>query len=146
MTGDIFNLERFINAQAPVYAEVVQELRAGQKRTHWMWFIFPQLAGLGRSETARQFAIQSLDEAKAYLTHPELGARLLECTSLVNQVQGRTAHQIFGSPDDMKFCSCMTLFEKVDGPNSEFAGAISQYFRGQRDSATLDLLRERSGS
>ena len=146
MPCDIFNLARFTVAQDQVFADVLEELKAGQKRTHWMWFIFPQIAGLGRSEMARVYVIQSLDEAKAYLVHPVLGARLRECTTLVNQVQGRTALQIFGSPDEMKFCSCMTLFERASGRDSEFSAAINLYFGGNRDSATLDLLPKVQGN
>ncbi len=146
MPHDIFNLARFTVAQHHVFDEVLEELTAGQKRTHWMWFIFPQIAGLGRSETARAYAIQGLDEAKAYLAHPVLGARLRDCTALVNQVQGRTALQIFGSPDEMKFCSCMTLFERASGRDSEFSVAIKLYFGGNRDSATLDLLPKAQGN
>ena len=107
---DPFNLDRFVQAQDPVLAQVRAELWAGHKRTHWMWFVFPQLAGLGRSDTARYYALASLEEARAYLAHPLLGPRLIECTNLVNAVEGRSAHQIFGSPDDLKFHSSMTLF------------------------------------
>ncbi|HYZ62027.1 MAG TPA: DUF1810 domain-containing protein, partial [Acetobacteraceae bacterium] len=98
-----FDLDRFVRAQAPVIDDVRRELGAGRKRTHWMWFVFPQLAGLGRSPTAQFYGISGLDEARAYLAHPVLGPRLVECTALVNQVQGKTALQVFGSPDDMKF-------------------------------------------
>src|SRR5690242_5552403 len=106
-----FDLERFVEAQAPVYAEVVRELARGRKESHWMWFIFPQVAGLGFSPTAQRFAIGSRQEAKAYLAHPLLGSRLAECTGLVLAVQGRTIHQILGAPDDLKFRSSMTLFD-----------------------------------
>ena len=137
---DRFDLDRFIQAQAPVLAHVQQELRAGQKHSHWMWFVFPQLAGLGHSATARHYAIASRAEAKAYLSHPILGPRLTECTELVNAVEGRTVHQIFGSPDDLKFHSCMTLFADTDPAATVFATALDRYFGGQRDRATLDLL------
>lgn len=141
MPEDIYNLERFVEAQNPIYAGVLSELSAGQKRTHWMWFIFPQISGLGRTEIARYYAIQSIDEVKAYLDHPVLAARLRECTQLVNQVEGASAHDIFGSPDDLKFCSSMTLFEKGAEPKSPFALAIDKYFGGNRDQATLAILR-----
>src|SRR2546428_1801956 len=104
---DLYNLRRFVDAQNPVYAQVLSELRNGEKRTHWMWFIFPQIHGLGHSSTARMFAISSLDEANAYVQHPTLGPRLIECATLVNEIKGRTIHQIFGSPDDLKFRSSM---------------------------------------
>lgn len=136
-----FNLDRFVTAQAPVIASVRQELAAGRKRTHWMWFIFPQLRGLGRSETARFYGIASLAEAQAYLAHPELGDRLVECTRLVNSVTGRTAHEVFGSPDDMKFHSSMTLFAHADPEQEVFRTALQSYFAGQPDPNTLALLR-----
>jgi len=113
MTGAGFDLERFLDAQAPVIGQVQSELRAGTKRTHWMWFVFPQIAGLGHSAMAQRYAIASLDEAKAYAAHPVLGARLRDCTALVLAVEGKTVHQIFGSPDDLKFHSCMTLFARA---------------------------------
>ena len=111
---DPYNLKRFVQAQAPVYRSVVEELRGGRKRTHWMWFVFPQLRALGRSATALHYGIASLAEARAYLAHPALGPRLRDCTGLVCAAQGRTIHEIFGSPDDMKFRSCMTLFAAAD--------------------------------
>lgn len=120
-----FNLDRFLDAQARVYDEVLSELRDGRKRTHWMWFIFPQMAGLGRSETSRFYAIGSRAEAEAYLAHPVLGARLRECTELVNAIEGRSANAIFGSPDDLKFCSCMTLFAPIEG--GVFDEALRKY-------------------
>ena len=137
---DPFNLQRFIAAQAVVYHTVVEELRTGEKRTHWMWFIFPQIQGLGGSAMARQYAISSRDEARAYLDHPILGARLRECTQLVidqRDLNGRTVHEIFSSPDDLKFRSCMTLFEAVAGSDSVFRTALVKYFRGERDGLTL---------
>ena len=141
--SDPYNLQRFVNAQAPVYERVVAELRAGEKRSHWMWFIFPQPAGLGHSEMARRFAISSLDEAKAYLAHPVLGPRLRECTALVNAVNGRSIEDIFGYPDDLKFRSSMTLFARTAGEGSSrnwlfgdevFEAALKKYFGGNHDS------------
>ena len=135
----MFDLDWFVQAQNPIIGQVQDELRAGQKRTHWMWFVFPQIAGLGHSPTARHYAIASRGEAVAYMAHPVLGPRLLACTDLVNAVQGRTAHQIFSSPDDLKFRSCMTLFAATDGA-AAFQDALARYFAGQPDPATLDLL------
>jgi uncharacterized protein (DUF1810 family) len=135
------HLQRFTDAQGPVYDQVCSELRDGRKRSHWMWFIFPQIAGLGHSETARFYAIRSLDEAVEYLQHPVLGPRLLECTKLVTQVNGKTIHEILGSPDDMKFRSCMTLFEQAATDKQPFADALQKYFSGERDPLTLEKLR-----
>jgi len=137
---DPFDLERFVRAQNAVYAEVLAELAAGRKRSHWMWFVFPQLAGLGRSDTARYYAIGGLAEARAYLVHPLLGTRLLECTGTVNGLHGRSALDIFGTPDQLKFCSSMTLFERAAGADSPFAVALDKYCGGRRDLATLRLL------
>nr|WP_298682288.1 DUF1810 domain-containing protein [uncultured Dongia sp.] len=139
--SDPHNLQRFLDAQAPVYAAVTAELQAGRKTSHWMWFIFPQLAGLGRSERARFFAIADLTEARAYLAHPALGARLTACTGWVNAVEGRDAHAIFGSPDDLKFHSSMTLFHAAAIDPAIFQAALDKYFRGVPDRATLALLR-----
>jgi uncharacterized protein (DUF1810 family) len=135
-----FDLDRFIRAQAPVMAQVRSELKAGRKATHWMWFVFPQISGLGHSPSARLYAIASLDEAKAYLAHQVLGHRLVECTSLVNAVEGRTAHEIFGSPDDMKFHSSMTLFSLAGPDEPAFGAALEKYFEGRSDPRTLELL------
>ena len=135
-----FDLDRFVQAQAPVIDRVQEELRAGQKRSHWMWFIFPQIAGLGRSPTARHYAITSRAEAEAYMAHALLGPRLVLCTELVNAVANRSVHQIFGSPDDLKFHSSVTLFAAVS-ENPAFADAIARYFAGSPDRMTLDLLR-----
>jgi uncharacterized protein (DUF1810 family) len=135
-----FDLERFVTAQAPVYAAVCDELADGRKASHWMWFVFPQLRALGRSATAKFFGIESLDEARAYAAHPLLGARLRECAQRVLDVQGRSAHQIFGSPDDLKLCSCMTLFEAAAPAEPVFAQVLERYFDGVRDLATLELL------
>ena len=137
---DPFDLERFVDAQSAVYTRVLAELRRGRKQSHWMWFIFPQLAGLGHSAMAQRFAIASTQEAAAYLAHGILGPRLLECTALVNAVEGRTITEILGSPDDLKFCSSMTLFAAVSD-ETEFARAIAKYYGGTRDRRTLDLLQ-----
>jgi uncharacterized protein (DUF1810 family) len=137
---DPFNLQRFVDAQEPVYQQVLAELRAGSKRSHWMWFVFPQIAGLGRSETARHFAIASRAEAAAYLAHPVLGARLRECCRLVTLVERRSARQIFGSPDDMKFRSSLTLFAAVAPDDAIFAAALRKYFGGEADTQTLARL------
>lgn len=143
---DRFALGRFVAAQDGIYQDVLEELRAGRKRSHWMWFVFPQIDGLGTSATARRYAIKSRAEAREYLAHPVLGARLLECTRAVNGLQGRTAQQIFGSPDDRKFCSSMTLFELVAGADSEFSLALEKYHAGRRDPATLELLPSSSAA
>ena len=136
---DPFDLERFVDAQAPVYAGVVAELRQGRKQSHWMWFIFPQFAGLGLSAMAQRFAIRSREEAAAYLGHGVLGPRLRECTALVNAVEGRTIHDILGSPDDLKFHSSMTLFAAVSR-EPEFAASITKFYGGTPDRRTLALL------
>jgi uncharacterized protein (DUF1810 family) len=136
---DPFDLERFVDAQAPVYARVLSELRRGRKQSHWMWFIFPQFAGLGLSAMARHFALRSREEAVAYLGHKVLGQRLRECTVLVNAVEGRTIHDILGSPDDLKFHSSMTLFAAVS-PEPEFTEAIAKFYGGTPDRKTLALL------
>jgi uncharacterized protein (DUF1810 family) len=136
---DPFDLQRFVDAQAPVYQRVVAELRHGRKQSHWMWFIFPQLAGLGHSPMALRFAIHSREEAIAYLGHGILGPRLRECTALINAVEGRTIREILGSPDDLKFCSSMTLFGAVSS-DPAFAAAIAKFYDGRPDPRTLDLL------
>ena len=138
--ADPYNLQRFVDAQEPVYQRVCDELRAGRKTSHWMWFIFPQIAGLGRSETARRYAIASRAEARAYLDHPVLGPRLRECTRLVNRVEGRSVHQIFGAPDDLKFHSSMTLFATVAPDEGVFQEALAKYFGGALDQATVERL------
>lgn len=140
MAEDVHDLWRFVAAQDPVYPDVVAELRAGQKRSHWMWFVFPQIAGLGFSAMAQRYAIGSLAEAAAYLAHPVLGKRLRECTALVLSVADRSAHAIFGSPDDMKFHSSMTLFARVAPDESLFREALQKYFGGAPDAATLARL------
>ena len=138
--NDPHNLERFVSAQAPVYDSVLAELRAGRKRSHWMWFIFPQCAGLGRSPTSQKYAIASLDEAAAYLAHPLLGARLRECCSLVARLDGLSANHIFGEPDDMKFHSSLTLFADVAPDEPIFVECLNKYFDGVPDDATLALI------
>jgi uncharacterized protein (DUF1810 family) len=136
---DCFDLQRFLDAQSSVYPRVLAELRRGQKQSHWMWFIFPQIAGLGHSAMAQRFAITSRAEAVAYLGHAVLGHRLRECTALVNAVDGRAIREILGTPDDLKFRSSMTLFGAVS-TDPEFAAAISKFYGGRPDRATLDLL------
>lgn len=136
-----FTLDQFIEAQAPVYAQVLRELRAGRKQSHWMWFIFPQIIGLGTSLMSRQFAIPSLREARDYLTHPMLGKRLQECTRVVNKQEGRSAMAIFGTPDDQKFHSCMTLFDRAH-PSTCFREALDTYFYGRSDARTLEILHQ----
>lgn len=138
MTGP-FDLQRFVDAQAPVYRRVLAELRQGEKQSHWMWFIFPQLAGLGHSPMARRYALASREEAAAYLDHGVLGPRLRECTALVNAVEGKAIREILGSPDDLKFCSSMTLFGAIS-PDPEFAAAITKFYDGTPDRKTLQLL------
>ena len=138
--SDPFDLMRFVDAQAGVIDGVVDELRAGRKRSHWMWFVFPQLLGLGRSEMARRYAIGSLDEARAYLAHPVLGPRLRECSERVLAVDGRTVHEIFGAPDDQKFWSSMTLFAVTDPSAAVFRSCLEKYFAGRFDQATLSLI------
>ena len=140
MTAAGFDLDRFITAQAPVFQTALAELQAGHKRTHWMWFIFPQLRGLGHSATAQFYGIASLAEARAYLDHPVLGPRLHACTKAVLQCRAHSLHDIFGSPDDMKFRSSMTLFEAAAPPGSPFAQALDRWCDGQRDAHTLRLL------
>jgi uncharacterized protein (DUF1810 family) len=135
------DLDRFLEAQEDVYPQALEELRAGRKRSHWMWFVFPQFDGLGASATSRRYAIRSLEEARAYLRHPVLGARLAECTRAVLDLHGLSAPQVFGSPDDRKFRSSMTLFDLVSGPDSPFAAALEMYFSGERDGRTIELVR-----
>lgn len=136
------DLDRFLRAQEPVLPQVERELGEGRKRSHWMWFVFPQLRGLGRSEMARRYGIGSAAEAQAYLAHPVLGARLRHWVALVQAVPGRSAHEIFGSPDDMKFHSCMTLFAAVAPREAAFREALARFFGAAPDAATLALLRD----
>lgn len=137
---ELYDLDRFVAAQAPIYARVCDELRSGRKASHWMWFIFPQIAGLGVSATARKFAIATRAEAAAYVRHPMLGPRLMECTQLVNRIEGRSAFEIFGTPDDLKFHSSMTLFEEAASDNAVFRQALDRYFAGEPDRRTLERL------
>jgi len=137
---DPFNLSRFVSAQARIYDEVLAELRSGQKRTHWMWFIFPQIEGLGYSATSMHYAIKSEAEARQYLKHPVLGRRLLECAETVLNIEGRSASDIFGYPDDLKLKSSMTLFAYVTHPESVFARVLDKYFQGKHDAMTVSLL------
>jgi uncharacterized protein (DUF1810 family) len=138
--NDPYDLQRFIDAQNPVFEQVCAELGAGQKRGHWMWFIFPQLRGLGHSQMATRFAISSRDEAEAYLKHPVLGSRLRECTRLVMLVEGRSINQIFGYPDDLKFRSSMTLFASTASENQIFKDALQKGFAGELDRLTIERL------
>jgi uncharacterized protein (DUF1810 family) len=138
--ADPFDLQRFVDAQAPVFGAALAELKAGAKRSHWMWFVFPQLKGLGMSPTAQFYGVGGLDEARAYLAHPVLGPRYRQAVAAVNSVEGRTAHEIFGSPDDLKFRSSLTLFaEAAEDP--AFREALDRYYAGAPDPATLRLLR-----
>jgi uncharacterized protein (DUF1810 family) len=144
---DPYNLQRFVDAQDPVIDRVRAELRDGRKRSHWIWFVFPQIAGLGHSAMARHYAISSKEEAAAYLAHPVLGPRLRECTALVNAVAGRSVEAIFGFPDDMKFHSSLTLFAEAASDNRVFVDALDKYFDGRPDPSTLEKLqRSRQGS
>ena len=136
---DTWNLQRFVEAQAPIYEAALAELRAGRKRTHWIWFVFPQIAGLGHSPMARHYAISGLAEAKAYLAHPLLGSRLEECTEAVKAHAGRSAHEIFGAPDDMKFRSCLTLFAHAALDGRLFRETLQQFYADD-DPATLGRL------
>lgn len=137
-----YDLDRFLEAQAPVYASALAELRAGRKRSHWMWFVFPQLIGLGRSPTANHFALKSRSEALAYLRHPLLGSRLAECTAAMLAVADRDVSDVLGYPDDLKFRSSMTLFAQLSGPGSPYHLALEAYFGGEPDQRTLNLLEE----
>jgi uncharacterized protein (DUF1810 family) len=136
-----YNLERFLTAQAPVYGQALAELRDGCKRSHWMWFVFPQLAGLGRSPTAQFFAIGSRDEAQQYLAHPVLGARLRECTEALLALPRVAIEDVLGFPDNLKFRSSMTLFGEVAGPGSIFQQALERYWGGEPDPVSLELLK-----
>jgi uncharacterized protein (DUF1810 family) len=138
--ADPYHLQRFVEAQRPVFEQVCVELRAGRKRGHWMWFIFPQIQGLGHSSLAQAFAISSLDEARAYLRHPVLSSRLRECTTLVTLVEGRSIREIFGDPDDLKFRSSMTLFAHATSDNQLFLDALAKFCGGEFDRLTLDRL------
>ena len=145
LMNDPYDLRRFIDAQNPVFDEVCAELRAGRKRGHWMWFVFPQLRGLGHSWMANRYGISSRKEAEAYLGNSILGPRLSECTRLICNIEGRSIEQIFGDPDDLKFRSCMTLFGHLAGDNQVFAEALQKYFGGQPDRLTLERLSQSNG-
>ena len=138
-----FALDRFVSAQASVYNQALVEIRSGRKQTHWIWFIFPQIEGLGHSSTSMHYAIRSLEEAQAYLQHPLLGPRLIECAEAVLAAEGRTASDIFPYPDDLKLRSSMTLFERVAAPESVFSRVLEKFFQGKRDERTLQLLKQR---
>jgi uncharacterized protein (DUF1810 family) len=138
---DPYNLQRFVDAQDPVFAQVCAELRAGRKSSHWAWFIFPQLDGLGHSSTAKYYAISGLEEAKAYVDHPILGPRLIDCCRLVMEIQGRSIEEILGQIDSLKFRSCLTLFAHAASANQPFRAALAKYFEGKPDPITTDLLR-----
>lgn len=140
--NDPYNLQRFVDAQAPVFEQACKELRAGRKQSHWMWFVFPQLKGLGHSATAQYFGIASRDEAQAYLQHPLLGQRLFDCTQLVLQIEHQTIGDVFSCPDDLKFHSSMTLFARAGVDNHAFVEALNKYFAGEPDAATLARLAQ----
>lgn len=139
--GDPFDLTRFLAAQEPIYGSALAELRRGRKESHWMWFVFPQVAGLGSSPTSRRFAIRSKEEAGAYLEHPVLGLRLLECCQALLSLTGRSASEIMGNPDDLKLQSSMTLFAVVAPSRAEFRDVLAKYFGGMEDPRTVALLR-----
>jgi uncharacterized protein (DUF1810 family) len=139
-TGHRHNLSRFVQAQEDDYAQALTEIRSGRKHSHWMWYIFPQLEGLGFSSTSQRYAIKSLGEAEAYLSHPVLGPRLVECAEAALGVEGRSAFEVFGSPDEMKLRSCATLFACVSPAGSVFHRLLDKYFQGERDGKTLRLL------
>jgi uncharacterized protein (DUF1810 family) len=137
---DPFDLQRFVDAQSPVFETVLRELRAGRKASHWMWFVFPQIAGLGSSPMAQRYAIASLEEARAYLSHPVLGPRLRQCVAALLDVPGRSADEIFGSPDDVKLRSSLTLFATAAPGEPLFTRALDRFFDGRKDPATLERL------
>lgn len=140
--GDPYDLERFVEAQRGVFDEACAELRLGRKTGHWIWFIFPQIAGLGSSAMSQRYSVQSLDEARAYLRHPVLGARLREICGIVNGIEGKSAHQIFGSPDDLKLRSSMTLFARATEDDAVFLEVLRKYFGGVEDERTVRLLSD----
>jgi uncharacterized protein (DUF1810 family) len=140
MTDDPYDLRRFVDAQARIYDTVIDELTAGRKKSHWMWFVFPQIRGLGSSPTALRFAIASIEEARAYLDHDLLGPRLRECTGLVAGIDGRSAVEIFGTPDDLKLRSSMTLFARAADDNDDFVAVLDKFYGGEEDPATLERL------
>jgi uncharacterized protein (DUF1810 family) len=138
--ADRYDLQRFVDAQEHVYDTVLEELRGGRKRSHWIWFVFPQLRGLGHSPTAVRFGITSLDEARAYLAHPVLGPRLRECTRLVALIEDRSVDEIFGWPDNLKVRSSMTLFSRATEDNAEFRTVLDTFYNGEDDPSTVELL------
>ncbi|MCH7589388.1 MAG: DUF1810 domain-containing protein [Chloroflexi bacterium] len=140
--SDPYDLGRFLSAQEDVYFTALSELKAGEKRTHWMWFIFPQIEGLGRSEISKRYSIKNLEETSLYLSHPVLGQRLIECSEMVLDIEGRTVLDIFYFPDNHKLHSCMTLFLRVAGDNSMFASVLEKYFDGVQDGKTLKILKD----
>jgi uncharacterized protein (DUF1810 family) len=140
MAEDPHDLARFVDAQAADYDQALAEIRAGRKRSHWIWYVFPQIDGLGFSSMSKRYAIKSVDEATAYLAHPVLGKRLVEICEAALAVEGKSAYDIFGSPDDMKLKSCATLFANVSPPDSVFERLLDKYFKGERDGKTLKLI------
>jgi len=138
--ADSYGLSRFVQAQADDYEQALSEIRGGRKRSHWMWYIFPQYAGLGSSAISKRYAIKSIAEAEAYLRHPVLGPRLLQCAEAALAVEGRSVSEVFGSPDDLKLRSCATLFAQVSPSGSVFERLLDKYFRGERDDETIRLL------
>jgi uncharacterized protein (DUF1810 family) len=146
VADDPYDLKRFLDAQVDDYDRAFAEIRAGRKVSHWMWYIFPQFAGLGFSETSRLYAIKSVDEARAYLAHPVLGPRLVACAEAALAVRGKSAREIFGSPDDLKLKSCATLFAAVSGKGSVFERLLDRFFGGGRDDKTLGLLGKTTGA
>jgi uncharacterized protein (DUF1810 family) len=145
LPSDSHDLQRFVDAQSGVYDRALAELRAGRKESHWMWFVFPQIAGLGRSATSERFAIRTLAEAAAYLQHPVLGPRLMECAEAMLSVPRRSAHEILGSPDDLKLQSSATLFSRIAPDGSVFHRLLDRFFDGVPDERTLELLARREG-
>ena len=144
--SDPHDLVRFVEAQAADYDQALAEIKAGRKSSHWMWYVFPQIDGLGFSSMSRRYSIKSLDEARAYLDHPLIGARLVECAEAAMGIEGRSACQVFGSPDDMKLKSCATLFARVTPPDSVFARLLDKFFEGKPDGKTLGLLEAMPGA
>ena len=140
--NDIFLLQRFVDAQSSTYENIVRELTQGQKRTCWMWFVFPQVIGLGHTYTAKKYAIKSIEEAEAYISHPTLGKRLQECTHIILKTANRSAEQIFGYPDNLKFKSSMTLFKQVSNDKKIFADSIAKFYDGKEDKMTIKILKQ----
>lgn len=145
VSDDPHDLNRFLEAQEDTYEQALAELESGRKRSHWMWYIFPQFAGLGMSPTSKRYAIKSIEEAKNYLNHPILGPRLIRCAEAALRIERRSAHDVFGSPDDLKLKSCATLFASVSPADSVFAQLLDKYFDGEPDGDTLRLLKNECG-